>query len=246
MATSNIIMSDFNFHQTQLFKNLWNNDYGYTADARPISGLCLIHYLIRYFKSSSILEIGYKEGTTFMAMIEASAEDACLTAVDISLDMTHYEKHYHHHIKNKQVSLVETPSQLFMAEGIYDFVNIDGNHSYPQTLIDIAVIKDHIDKNTILMIDDYFWDDVDIAIEDFIKLELGFVPFLINSPAIFFHHETHDAAKFLDEILPTYFYDLATQHNVQYKDHTTSVLEFWPSIKSDTKMFSLICKRLTM
>ena len=242
-------MNNYEFHNTHLFKSLWHNDYGYrdlykTGSSRTISGLCAIHYLIRYFNPSNILEIGYSEGMTFMAMMEASHDNASLTAVDIELDVSQYNNYYQHHCGNRQISLVETPSQMFTPKGIYNFINIDGNHSYPQALIDMALIKDHIDANTIIMIDDYNMDEVDIAISDFIKLELGFVPFLLDFPAVYFHHETHDASEFIDKILPHYFYSLSTLYSVSYKGYDVRELKFWPSIKKDIKTFSLICDRL--
>jgi len=241
-------MKDFNFYKTHLVNGLWDNKYNYKDigyNARPISGICIVYYLIKYFQSQNILEIGYKEGRTFMTMIEASGIDAKLTAIDIDLDVTHYNKYYKQHILNKNIKLIETPSQLFTPSGIYDFINIDGCHTYPQPFLDMVLIKNHIDENTIIMIDDYYWEGVDQSIDDFLILNTDFVPFLINPPAMFLHHKSHDATDFLDNILPKYFYDLGTLNNISYKDvPNVCTMKFWEVIKNDIKAFTLICNRL--
>lgn len=239
---------NFSFYKTQIFNSMWNNDFGYDmTNVRSLTGLCLLYHVIRYFDRKNILEIGYQHGASFMTMAEASTPGSTLTGVDIDLDKTRHERFYKHFIGNRQSNLIETPSQLFKPKGIYDFVFIDGCHHYPQVFIDLATIKNHIDHNTIILIDDYRFPGVDQAIDDFLALDTGFVPFLREGrQAIYFHHESHDANQFLDEVLARKFQDLATLYNDEYKSYNVTTVNFWPTVWNarDPRVFWLICKRL--
>jgi predicted O-methyltransferase YrrM len=235
------------FSQTKLFESMWDNSFEYDlTNTRSLNGLCIMYYVIQHFKSSNLLEIGYKHGTDFMAMLEATGPGSTLTAVDIDLDLTRHEKYYKPIIGDRQVNLIETPSQSFKPLGVYDFILIDGCHDYPQTFIDLALILKHTDHNSIIMMDDYRWAGVDPAIDDFLALDTGFVPFLNDGQAIYFHHESHDANDFLDRVLAHTFYDLATLYNDEYKSYNVTTLNFWPSVWNDRdpRVFWLICKRL--
>jgi predicted O-methyltransferase YrrM len=239
---------NFHFYKTQIFNSMWNNDFGYDlTNTRSLTGLCLLYHVIRYFDCKNILEIGYQHGTSFMTMAEASEPGTTLTGIDIDLDSTRHNRFYKQFIGNRQVNLVKTPSQLFKPQGMYDFVFIDGCHLYPQVFIDLATIKNHIGPNTIMLIDDYKFPGVDQAIDDFLALGTGFVPFLREGrQAIYFHHESHDANDFLDNVLAHKFYDLATLYNEEYKSYNVTTLNFWPSVWNDRdpRVFWLICKRL--
>jgi hypothetical protein len=67
------------FSQTKLFESMWDNTFGYDlTNTRSMTGLCLMYYVIQYFKSNNLLEIGYKHGTDFIAMMEATEPGATL------------------------------------------------------------------------------------------------------------------------------------------------------------------------
>jgi hypothetical protein len=87
---------------------------------------------------------------------------------------------------------------------------------------------------------------VDQAIDDFLALDTGFVPFLSDGQAIYFHHQSHDATDFLDQVLNDKFSDLATLYNVDYKSYNVKTVKFWPTVWNDRdpRVFWLICKRL--
>jgi len=235
------------FSQTKLFESMWDNTFGYDqTNTRSMTGLCLMYYVIQYFKSNNLLEIGYKHGTDFIAMMEATEPGATLTGVDIDLDLTRHDKYYTQFVGNRHVNLVETPSQLFQPTGIYDFVLIDGCHDYPQVFIDLSLTIGHTDHNSIIMIDDHRWPGVDQAIDDFLALDTGFVPFFSDGQAIYFHHQSHDATDFLDQVLNDKFSDLATLYNEDYKSYNVKTVKFWPTVwnDQDPRVFWLICKRL--
>jgi len=236
---------NYQFYETTICKSAWDNYMGLDTSMRPLHGLCLVYYVIKYFQPQSILEIGFKEGMTFAAMLEASAPGCHLTGIDIKLTRAHFDKYFNkvQLTHNRRIDLFEIPSQNFVPNCKYNFVNVDGCHEYPQVLVDLATVSRAVDNNAIIMLDDYTTPGVDQAIDDFMKLETGFVPFLKDRQAVYFHHESHDASEFLDKVLDETFFDLASLYNVQYKGHNTKEINFWPAIK-DNKIFWLMCNRL--
>jgi hypothetical protein len=229
------------FHQTESFKNL--NNY---KDMRVNFELLLIFKLIKHFKLNKILEIGFWQGKSFGTMIEATNAVGDLTAVDIVMDQTLYNKIYHGNpiISNKTINLLTMSSADFVdLPASYDFINIDGDHTMPQVLDDIIMASKLIKQNGIIMIDDYILPDVDLAIDKFLKLNTDFVPFLIDQQAVFFHHISHNAVDFLDIELENIFSSFALLNNVTYKSCIVKKIECLPAITNNDDIFSLICQR---
>jgi len=232
------------FHQTESFKNL-NNYKGMRLNFE----LLLIFKLIKYFKLNKILEIGFRQGKSFGAMIEATNDVGDLTAVDIVMDRTLYDKIYHCSsiINNKKINLVTMPSSDFVDHpASYDFINVDGDHTMPQVLDDIIMSSKLIKQNGIIMVDDYRVPDVNIAIDKFLTLNTDFVPFLIDEQAIFFHHTSHNASDFLDIELEKIFSSFASLDNITYKSFIVKKIKCLPAVTTHEDIFSLICQRYNL
>ena len=227
------------FHQTKIFKNLNNYD-----KMRVNFELLLIFKLIRYFKLNKILEIGFHQGKSFGAMIEATGDSGDLTAVDIVINRTLYDKIYHDisATNNKKINLLTMSSSDFVGDpASYDFINVDGDLSLGYN--DIIMASKLIKQTGIIMIDDYIYQSVDQAIDKFLKLNTNFVPFLMDEQAVFFHHVSHDASEFLDSTLENIFSSFASLSNITYKSFIVKKINCLSAITKNEDIFSLVCKR---
>ena len=227
------------FHQTKIFKNLKNYD-----GMRLNFELLLIFKLIKYFKLNKILEIGFFQGKSF-AMIEATDDSGDLTAIDIIINRTLYDKIYHNTsaTNNKKINLLTMSSSDFVSNpASYDFINVDVPHAVLPGYNDIIMASKLIKQTGIIMIDDYDRQDTDQAIDKFLKLNTDFVPFLMDEQAVFFHHVSHDASEFLDITLENVFSSFASLNNITYKSFIVKKINCLPAITNNENIFSLVCK----
>jgi len=144
--------------------------------------------LINQYKFKKLLEIGYFEGLTFSILYEASHHDAKLTACDITFD---------HDVLSKILKFTKTVnfrsggSEELRLSGSYDFINIDGEHSYTAVQRETALIQNHFDNLGILMIDDYQYPGVHQALVEFTDSS-DFVPFLLGPQQMFLQKQSRD------------------------------------------------------
>jgi SAM-dependent methyltransferase len=181
----------------------------------PLSSLVLFS-LIQYFKPKSILEMGFFEGKTFGIMLEAASENCELTAIDIEYRMKLFDKYYakSNVIKNKKINLLTVNSLEFNSNSTFDFINVDtgGGESIPSLRChDLNHAAQLLTKDGILMLDDY--KKCETFIPEFLQTYPTIKPFLIDSQALYFHYETHDANYFLDtfikQVLPAEFANIS-------------------------------------
>ena len=242
-----ISMSNYSYSSTQMF----NISDQYDREMyRQLISQTVIYYLIKYFKLKNILELGFYEGQTFGLMLEATEPGASLTAIDIHYRMDLYNQYYKDSIytKDKQIELLEMSSHDFVPVKKYDFINVDGDHTYSGCCDDLEMAVTAIDQNGILMLDNYSSPQIDMAVINFLDKEHDFVPFLIDHQAVFFHHASHDAQDFLDVELNK-FSHICALDNIGYKDfEIKSVLpKSEVNVKcfmSQPEIFHLGCKYL--
>lgn len=230
------------FYETQ-FIRIFNESYKNSMRVNIDS--VLVYYLIKFFKFSNILEIGFYQGETFAVMIEATEKSSNLTAIDINLQLDIYNKYYNNSIftQNKDINLIEIDSEKFTNKEKYDFINIDGNHTEAYAFNDIINGLSMIQPNGIIMIDDYKLNDVNSAIDKLLKTNTKFVPFLISEQTSFWHHVNHDAVEFLDNILEELLAPFCSLYNTNYKSHAVKEIRCLPAITNNNDIFKLICER---
>lgn len=228
------------FIQTQIFKNFRK----FQKKNRINIELLLIFYLIRYFNFNKILEVGFGEGCTFGAMIEAT-DNGDLTVVDIVFDRSLYDAIYHNteYIKDKNIKLLTMSSLDFLdSEHTYDFINVDGDHTMPVVYDDLVKATKLIKKSGIIMVDDYMLADIDTAIDKLLTLGTDFVPFLIDEQAVYFHHISHDASDFLDIELEHILSSFCQLPNIDYKSFVVKKVGCPLAVSTHFDVFELICK----
>lgn len=229
------------FFETQLIKLLDRFDFNMRINVE----LLLVFYLVKYFNLSNILEIGFFQGQTFASLLEATPDVSHLTAVDIKLQLEIFNQFYKNSkdTQNKIINLKEMPSDQFRSDSKYDFINVDGDHSYPVAFNDIVNASTMITQNGILMIDDYKGIYVDRSIDEFIKLNTGFVPFIISEQASWWHHESQDATDFLDNVLEQIFSPFCSLYNTKYKSFDVKEIKCCSAITTNNDIFKLICEK---
>jgi hypothetical protein len=205
--------------------------------------LLALYYLIAYFKCNKILEIGFYEGLSFGSMIEAAPHGSRLTAIDVNFRNKLFNKYYSNDSLHKILSLITTNSKDFVSDQTYDFILIDGDHSYPQAFNDIIKVIPMLEKTGILMIDDYAWPGVDQSINEMMMRNTGLVPFMIGEQTSWWHYQNHDASDFLDNVIDSAFSSFCTLPNVDYKSHTVKKIECLPAITKNNDVFALICEK---
>jgi predicted O-methyltransferase YrrM len=228
------------FHKTEAFKNL----NSFSGRNRLNFELLLLFYLIKYFDPKTILEIGFDEGCSFGVMLEAATINSQLTGVDIRLDRTLFDRIYNdsQHTVDKKITLLHMSSLNFTDDNKYDFINVDGDHSMPTVYHDLVNASKLINQSGIIMIDDYAWEGVNTAIDQFLTLGTDFVPFLMDEQCVYFHHISHSADQFLDVELEKILASFCLLSNTTYKSFLVKEVRCLPAVTSNLDVFSLICK----
>ena len=173
------------FYQTQTFKHL--QDFTHVAEvenyqSRTFLDLLMLHKLISLSSVKNILEIGYYEGLTFGVLYEASGDDARLTSCDISY---HRDKLKNFLPFTKSVAFSECRSDKLTTSDKFDFICLDGDHSYESTSKDLAMLDTWADTNCVVLVDGYEMDGVKQALSEFITNESKFMPILLGIAQVF-------------------------------------------------------------
>ena len=86
----------------------------------------------------------------------------------------------------------------------FDFILLDGSSKYSMALNDISKCLEAINIDGVIYVDEVVTDDcpgVQKAVKELLFGQKSWIPFLAGQSGMFFHHESHDAAFFLDHFL---------------------------------------------
>jgi predicted O-methyltransferase YrrM len=192
------------FHQSKVLENLSEFKLCKAMDSNPKLGfmryphdMFLIFKICEYWQPKKVLEIGFFAGQTLGLMFDACGIDTEFTTVDINYN----HKPVFDRLYNDQsrITFVESDSKsLDLPYHAYDFILIDGDHSYESANRDIMTSLNLIKTNGIICVDDYIMEGVWKSINEQLTGQHGWVPFLMGPQSMFFHHESHKADDFLD------------------------------------------------
>jgi len=154
--------------------------------------------LLTHFPFKEFLEIGVYQGLTTGLFFE-TCPNAHVTAIDPTDRLDLFYKNYSDF--QSQFRFVQNQSQKITLDKIYDFILIDGDHSYLAAKSDIEKCLPALSPRGILAIDDYKLPGVAGAIEDLYNLHTDWVPFLRAEQTEFWHHRSCDRGDFLDSLL---------------------------------------------
>ena len=154
--------------------------------------------LFQEYNFSNILEIGVYQGLTTGLMLESSANVKSYTGIDIQLRLDLFKTIWKDYLD--RTTFYQQSSHNFNFNGKYDFILIDGDHSYNGALTDLINTKDLLSPTGVLAIDDYNMPEVAEAIQQF-KTQTSMVPFLQAEQTEFWHYPSVNRANFLDNLL---------------------------------------------
>lgn len=156
--------------------------------------------LLNYFQFNKFLEIGIYQGLTTGLFFESNPE-ATVDAVDPVDNLDLFRAHYPEYLD--QLNFIRKPfeSTDVVFSGKYDFILVDGNHSYEHAMHDINKVLPLMDQTTVLAIDDYQHPGVSKALSELSAQLTDWVPFLRAEQTEFWHHISQDRGEFLDGLL---------------------------------------------
>lgn len=179
---------------------------------RCLSDTFLIHKVCEYFQPKRALEIGFGGGQTFGTIAEACSNVA-MTAVDKNFRC----KDTFDDIFSDQsdMEFLEIDSKLVdLPKNYFDFIMVDGDHSYEYAFNDINIALESSTDNGIVCVDDYFMEGVWQAITETLNGQKDWVPFLMGQQSMFFHHRKHQADDFLDRWIGKKGRDIVKLYNL--------------------------------
>lgn len=202
------------FHQTQI-----SQVYGeFDSRMRDPVSLIMVYLIIQHFQYRNILEMGFYQGLTLATMLEAAPPGAKLTTIDIEFRRDVFDKHYA--MQQHPVTWIQASTEDFCPTEVYDFINVDGS---PQRDRELDIASQCIANHGVIMFDDYRkWE---AGISQFLQRNTGWVPFLADSKALYFHQESHDAGEFLDYVVENRFCDFCHTGNRMYQGHLIKTVE---------------------
>lgn len=226
-------------HQSRVLNNLHKfRRAGTDSYMREFLDCFLLWKTIEFFKPNTLLEIGCYAGQTLGLMIE-SAGAANIDSVDVTY---RHRSPFDELFPNATVTWHEIDSKDLVLTKVYDFIHIDGDHSYESVLFDINNCLPALSENSVLSIDDYKLPEVNLAIQQCLLEEYNFVPFLKGDQQLFFHHRGHRADEFLDTWIQNNSRNFIYFNNVEYHGHTVLEAKL-PNIFVDNRqMFIEACK----
>ena len=154
--------------------------------------------LLTKFKFTSFLEIGVYQGLTTGLFFEAN-NNATVVAIDPVNQLDLFYKNYAN-FQNQFTFINQKSQDVELGTNTYDFILIDGNHSYYCAKNDIFKCLPLLTNSSILAIDDYKMPGVAQAIQDLYNTTSDWVPFLQAEQTQFWHHRSCDRGEFIDAL----------------------------------------------
>lgn len=213
------------FHETQIV-SIVDQYRQLRKSTRSLLSSSVIFHLVDFFDFKNILEVGVFQGQTLGVILEATNPGANITGIDISLDKLElYEQYYANskYVQDKKVNLIEIASEDFIPDSLYDFVIVDGGWEERES--DLIKFSKHVSPQGVIMLDNYH--EFDHAAKEFIKLyhEHGFVPFLKDHEALYFHPTSCNREAFVDQYVNQVFSNHCLIGNVDYHGHTVKSID---------------------
>lgn len=188
------------FQDTRFWKNYSDYDRIVLKSSMRSTVDAVVYWrLLNHFKFNKFLEIGTYQGLTTGLIFEASP-NANITAIDPVNRLKLFYKNYPEY-QNQFTFINEESQKVDLGNVMYDFILIDGDHSYKPALDDILNCLPRLNTNGVLAIDDYKLPGVALAIQDLYNLKTDWVPFLKSEQTEFWHHRSCDRGNFLDSLL---------------------------------------------
>jgi hypothetical protein len=143
---------------------VWKKRDIFQYDNRTTVDSFLLFYLIKYLQPTRILEIGVREGWTTGIYLDSS-QHSIVEGVDLNFRPMKLSNIFD---SLERFTAIRETSKNIKFNHQFDFINVDGDHSYEFAYNDIEKALQHIAPNGIIMIDDIGDTDVFNACNEFI------------------------------------------------------------------------------
>jgi hypothetical protein len=119
------------------------------------------------------------------------------------------------------IKIIETDSRSLSIQDTFDFIIIDGDHTYEGALNDVHKCLPLLHDKSILCLDDYqHFPEVARVVNACLLGQNDFIPFLCTEQQMLFHHVTHSADAFLDKCLIEKAVEFIDFANLDWKGFT--------------------------
>lgn len=185
-----------------MLKKLWQSKvlqnwhlWGQQPSRFP-NDIYLLHKTCEYFCPKQVLEVGFHLGQTFGNLIEACDNDTKFVSVEIDYGKRRqvFDSVF---ATYNNVTWLEQDSRTLDLQTQFDFVFIDGDHTYEYVNQDIQNALPLLTTNSILCVDDYPEPGVDQAIRQHLLGQNGWVPVIKGHQEMFFFHHSRTLYDFL-------------------------------------------------
>lgn len=225
-------------HQSKVLKNfsIFKTNLTFSGLMRDHESMYVLWKTIEYFDPKNILEIGFGKGQTLGLVTEVANTESKIVSVDKCYQcLDEFKKMFPTH----NTKFIEIDSKKLMLDQKFDFIIIDGDHSYEGAKKDLENCFSMLDQTGILVMDDWLhFDGVSRVIEENLLGQYDFVPFLCTNQQMFFTHISQPKDYFLDDQLIKNSVDFIEFTNIEF--HGFQVLKAQIHIKAifkDTNIF---------
>lgn len=231
------------FHQSKVLNNWskFNTNLTYSGLMRDHESMFTLWRTIECLKPKSILEIGFYKGQTLGLLFESAGNDVKIVSVEKNYQ---YLDNFMELFPNCNINFINSDSSKLKLDQKFDFILIDGDHTYDGIKKDIEKCLPLLHKKSILCVDDYkFFEDVFQAVQEELCGQNNFVPMLCTEQQMFFHHSSHSADNFLDNELIKNATDFCEFSNIDFFGFTVCKVSILNrAIATDPYIFQSILK----
>jgi len=195
-----------------------------------------------YFQFGSFLEIGFSAGQTFGLFLDSTVSDNTkYVAVDCDFKRNQaiFDDIFCDHPKRKNIQFINVDSRELALTEQFDFIHIDGDHSYEGALNDLKKCLPLMHERTILSMDDSLDYGVNRVIEENLLGQNNFIPFLAGNKQILFCHTSNNLTNFLNRDLRTGLDDFVVFDNWNYHDFFVVKMHVPNFIEDNQSIFNL-------
>jgi hypothetical protein len=222
--------------------NCLKQDVKFSTDTRTNLDLFLLYQTCRYFQPKKILEIGFSEGRSLSAMIQACDSSSEFVSIDITFENDKIFKNLHPN-DLERINFVQTDSKKFNYTGTFDLVLVDGCHEYDYAYADICN-SSTILQNGIMIVDDYTdkFPGVIKAVDEFLYKNKNWSPFMKGDSIIWLHQTNHDANFFLDQFIQNRANNFISFYNDQMLDYIILTPSTCKAFNEHSQLMQMACK----
>lgn len=174
---------------------MWLPAEQHAFNTKTFVDILAIDKILEYIKPEYSCEIGIFHGDTLQVIDRHSKKTF---AIDIRFRKELHKRNFNN------VEFIHADKK-YQKNDIFDFIHIDGDHSYESCLQDLLYCLDHTTEESIIVVDDYFnkkFTGVKKATDQFIK-QSDFQTSLIGHNQIFLQNKF--AEKNLQDIIESKF-----------------------------------------